>query len=72
MIEAAEELGVERSVIVRLIKAGCLPATQICKHAPWVIKRQDLYSIAVQNAIGSGKLRIPCAENHNQLPLEFQ
>jgi len=72
MLEAAKELGVDRSVIVRLIKAGCLPASQVCKHAPWVIKCVDLQSTAVQNALRHGKFHAPCGENQNQLSLQFQ
>jgi hypothetical protein len=38
-------------VVRRLIKAGTLPASQVIKHAPWVIERKDLQLPAVQKAI---------------------
>lgn len=72
MVEAAKELGVDRGVIVRLIKGGYLPAWQVCKHAPWVIKRDDLYSTAVQNALKQRRFYVPCAEDQKQISLEFQ
>lgn len=45
--EAAEALGVGRSVIRRLIKERALPARQVCKGAPWVISGADLSSVDV-------------------------
>ena len=49
--EAAKELGVERRVIREWVKAGHLPASQVCAHAPWVIRREDLYSAQVQGGV---------------------
>jgi len=72
MLEAARELGVERRVIGDLIKSGHLRASQACGRAPWVIRREDLYSPQVQCALRKGKLSAPCAENQKQLPLENQ
>lgn len=72
MLEAAKELGVERRVIRELVKAEHLPASQVCAHAPWVIRRQDLYSAQVQGVLRRGKFRAPCAENQKQLPLKTQ
>jgi DNA invertase Pin-like site-specific DNA recombinase len=72
MLEAARELGVERRVIGELIKSGRLPASQVCDYAPWVIRREDLYSAQVQGVLRKGKSRAPCAENQKQLPLENQ
>jgi hypothetical protein len=51
MTFAAEELKVSQMVVRRLIKAGTLPATQVIKHAPFVIERKDLQLPAVQKAI---------------------
>jgi hypothetical protein len=72
MLEAAKQMGVERRVIRKLIKAGYLTASQVCAHAPWVIRREDLYSAQVQGVLRKGKLRAPCAENQKQLPLKTQ
>jgi hypothetical protein len=51
MTFAAEELKVSQMVVRRLIKAGTLPATQVIKHALWVIERNDLRLPAVQKAV---------------------
>ena len=72
MLEAAKELGVEPRVIRELIKAGHLPASHVCAHAPWVIRRESLHSAQVQGALRRGKFRAPCAENQKQLPLKNQ
>jgi len=39
---AAERLGVSNTVVKRLIKAGTLPAKQVVRYAPWIIKVTDL------------------------------
>lgn len=67
VLEASRALGVSRPTVVRLIKQGALAASQACKNAPWVIKREDLESITVKRA-----LQIPCSKSKNQLSLEFQ
>lgn len=72
VLEAAKEFNVERYVIAELIKTGLLPATQVCKYAPWVIRRCDIQSTDVQRAIEQRRLKRPCVENQNQLSLEFQ
>jgi DNA invertase Pin-like site-specific DNA recombinase len=62
LAEAAEELRVSRSVLLRLIRAKLLPAKQVVKHAPWVIERKDLDLTTVQEtirALAQGK-RCPC------------
>jgi len=72
MLEAARELGCQRSVIRALIEGGQLPATQACSHAPWVIRKEDLMSAKIQEILGQPKVRVPCRENTDQLSLEFQ
>ncbi len=72
MLEAARHLGVERRVIDGLIKAGHLPAWQVCAYAPWVIRQRDLDSTPVQAALRQGGSRAPCAGNEKQLPLKIQ
>lgn len=72
MLEAARELGCQRSVIRALIEGGQLPATQACSHAPWVIRKEDLMSAKIQEILRQPKVRVPCRENTDQLSLEFQ
>jgi excisionase family DNA binding protein len=40
--QAAEKLGIHKSKIYKLIRKGLLPATQVCKGAPWIIRKEDL------------------------------
>jgi len=40
--EAAELLSVSPSTILRMLKAGILRASQLCKGAPWIIRHADL------------------------------
>ena len=40
--EAATHLGVSKMTVIRLIKAGSLPAQQVCPGAPYVIRQDDL------------------------------
>ena len=40
--EAAERLAVSPATVRRLIVEGVLPASQICKGAPWTIRASDL------------------------------
>ena len=44
LLEAAEVLGVSPPTALRMIKAGRLPAKQVCKGAPWVIPAETLAS----------------------------
>lgn len=70
--EAAEKLNVSRDVIARLIKNGLLPASQVCKDAPWVIKQEDLQNPQVRNALHKRRFHAPCEVSKDQLSLEFQ
>jgi len=40
--QAAERLCVHKSKIYKLIRKGLIPATQVCKGAPWIIRKEDL------------------------------
>jgi excisionase family DNA binding protein len=46
--EAAAALKVSTMTILRMIRNGVLPARQLCKGAPWVIKAADLDNDAVR------------------------
>jgi excisionase family DNA binding protein len=68
---AAEVLGTSKMTILRMIGAGTLNASQACKGAPWVIKRNDLQRAEVRATIqapGHG----PLPQNPLQIPLELQ
>jgi len=51
--QAAGELGVEKMKIYKLIRHGHIPATQVCKGAPWIIRKEDLQSCS--NRLKTGK-----------------
>ena len=71
--QAAEELKVSNTVIKRLIREQVLPATQVIDCAPWVIRREDLLSPAVQiqvEAVHHGRRLPSIVPNQGQLPLE--
>jgi excisionase family DNA binding protein len=64
--EAAEELGVTRMTVSRLIRAKVLPARQVCPHAPWVIRRTDL------DRPGVRRESAPVTADPRQIALGFQ
>ena len=49
--EASARLGVDPSVVRRLIRAGILPARQVCTGAPWAIAAADLEAPRVVAAL---------------------
>ncbi len=63
--EAAVLLEISPMTVLRLIQTGTLPAEQICKGAPWVIKRVDVENQDVVNA-AKAKRRRPLPENLDQ------
>lgn len=69
--QAAKTLGVCAMTVLRAIRAGVLPAQQLCHGAPWVIRREDLERQAVRNAMQSGSVR-PLTADPNQISIEFQ
>lgn len=52
---AACELKVSKKVIYRLINQKILSANQVCKGAPWIIRRDDLNTKEVREAIRTSK-----------------
>ena len=64
--EAAEELGVTRMTVSRLIRAKVLLARQVCPHAPWVIRRADL------DRPGLRRASAPVTADPRQIVLGFQ
>ena len=73
--EAAETLAVSPATVRRLIVEGALPANQICKGAPWVIRTADIQSAEVACAAERRRKhapRTPPSEDQPALPLNFQ
>lgn len=66
--EAAEELGVTRMAVSRLIHAKVLPARQVCAGAPYVIRRADLDRPEVRGASNKS----PLTADPRQISLAFQ
>ena len=46
--EAAAQLGVSYSTVQRMIQRKRLPASQVCPGAPWIIRADDVTSVAEQ------------------------
>lgn len=69
--QAAEELRTSKMTVLRMIGSGTLPARQVCKGAPWVIKRADLDRAEVRCAIQPASTG-PLPADPDQISLEFQ
>ena len=69
--EAAAALTVSQATVRRLIKDGVLPAQQLCKGAPWIIRASDLETDKVKRAAKARRLRHPESENPLQNKLEL-
>ena len=68
--EAAIVLNVSASTVRRLIEDSTLPAQQLCKGAPWVIRSSDLERTEVSQAAQARRLRRPPSGNPHQKELE--
>jgi excisionase family DNA binding protein len=69
--EAAAVLQVSASTVRRLIEDGTMPAQQLCKGAPWVIRSSDLDRAEVKEAAQARRLRRPPSGNPQQKELEL-
>ncbi|SFK29295.1 recombinase family protein [Bradyrhizobium sp. Gha] len=69
--EAAAALKVSPSTVRRLIAERSLPAHQLCKGAPWVIKAPDLEHPEVRNAAQARRFRRPSSGDLRQRELEL-
>jgi hypothetical protein len=69
--EAAQLLQVSSMSVLRLIQRKILSAQQPCVGAPWTIRRVDLESAAVQEAVRLGQ-RTALTANPDQNSLDFQ
>lgn len=61
--EAARRLGVSKMTVLRLISAGTIAATQVCKGAPWAV---PVAQIAALDGTG------PRTRDQNQKVMDFQ
>ena len=64
--EAATQLGVSKMTVIRLIKAGILPAQQACPGAPYVIRQEDLNRPSIDRVVASGRA-VPHDERQESL-----
>jgi DNA invertase Pin-like site-specific DNA recombinase len=69
--ETAAILSISPSSVRRLIQDGQLPAQQLCKGAPWVIRGCDLKCSATQSAADARRNRRPQSENLLQEEMEL-
>jgi len=68
--EAANHLSASKMTVIRLIKDGLLPAKQICRNTPYVIREADLDLPMVQRAVKDGCR--PVSVDQRQGTLEFR
>jgi excisionase family DNA binding protein len=69
--EAAAELTVSPSTIFRMINDGVLPAQQLCKGAPWIIRADDLKREDVRANAKARRLRRPSSRDPRQEDLDL-
>jgi excisionase family DNA binding protein len=69
--EAATRLNVSAMTVLRMIHRGGIPARQLCKGAPWVIKVADIDTEAARSEAGSRR-RAPPTADPSQQTLVFQ
>ena len=69
--EVAKALVVSSSTIRRMINTGLLPAEQLCKGAPWVIKNADLQREDIQREANCRRSRRPASHNPYQAMLDL-
>ena len=69
--EAAARLEVSEATVRRLIKDKVLPADQLCKGAPWVIRASDVDHETVRHAADARRQRRPPSDDPRQNALSF-
>ena len=70
--DAADQLGIGKTKVRRLIQHEILSATQVCPGTPWIIRKDDLLSEKVQKAAHSKLSRRPLPDNSEQQTFNFQ
>ena len=69
--EAAAALAVSASTVRRMISDQVLPAQQLCKGAPWIIRARDLERTGVRAEARARRLRCPSSGDLRQESLDF-
>jgi DNA invertase Pin-like site-specific DNA recombinase len=69
--EAAAALNVSTATIRRMINETLLPASQLCKGAPWVIRTGDLARPDVRRAADARRTRRPASLDPSQNEMAF-
>ena len=57
LAEAAAQLKVHPGIVRKLIEQGALPARQVVRHAPWLIKPEDLARAEVRACLAGGAVK---------------
>ena len=71
--EAASALSVSPSTVLRMLNEGSLPGKQLCKGAPWIIRKEDIEHIDVRKKAEyrRGRGRRPSSQHRDQETLGF-
>jgi excisionase family DNA binding protein len=69
--EAAAALAISKSTVRRLIASGALPARQLCKGAPWIIRQADLERDEVRQQADARRSRHPPPDERQQNLLDL-
>ena len=70
--EAANALATSKMTVLRLIRAGTIPAQQVCQGAPWIIDQRVVADPAVVTAVRSPSRRPPVTDDPRQKDLLAQ
>jgi len=71
--EAASALSISPSTILRMLNDGSLPGKQLCKGAPWIIRKEDLErkDVCKEAEYRRGRGRRPSSQTLDQKNLGF-
>ena len=69
--DAAKILDVSEATVRRLIQEKVVPAQQLCKGAPWVIRASDLEHQTVRDTADARRQRRPPSDDPRQNTLAF-
>jgi len=69
--EAAVALNISAATVRRIINEGLLPASQLCKGAPWVIRTDDLAGADIRRAADARRTRRPASRDPRQNEMAF-
>jgi len=69
--EAAVALNISAATVRRIINEGLLPASQLCKGAPWVIRTDDLAGADIRRTADARRTRRPASRDPRQNEMAF-